>query len=151
MKYWIWIIGLWSLVSIAQIKTTTFAEIEQLMEQQPRPLLVFFYTDWCSYCELMKQKTFTDPKIIQELNENYYVIFFDGESKEVVKWDNRNWGFRKRGLKSGTHQLVLYFAEQRGTVTYPTTVFLDSKFQKMYQHNSYLKASELHAILKVIY
>ncbi|MBW3518450.1 thioredoxin fold domain-containing protein [Flavobacterium sp. NKUCC04_CG] len=151
MNYWIWIIGLWSLVSVAQIKTTTFAEIEQLMEQQPRPLLVFFYTDWCSYCELMKQKTFADPKIIQELNENYYVIFFDGESKEPLKWNNQNMAFKKSGLKSGSHQLTTHFAEQKGRVTYPSLVFLDSNFQKVFQQNTYLKASELHALLEVIY
>lgn len=151
MKYWIWIFGLYAWVGHAQVATTTFDAVEKLMAVETRPLLIFFYTDWCSYCELMKQKTFTDSELIKELNQNYYVIFFDGESKDAVKWANRNWGFKKRGLKSGTHQLAMYFAEQRGTVTYPAMVFLDSKFQKIYQHNSYLKASELHAILKVIY
>lgn len=151
MKKWIWIIGLFTCISNAQITTTTFEEVENLMAVEPRPLLVFFYTDWCSYCELMKQKTFSDSEIIKELNQNYYVIFFNGEFKDEVKWNNRNWGFKKRGLRSGSHQLALHFAEQRGLVTYPTLSFLDSKFQKMYQHNSYLKASELHALLKVIY
>ncbi len=151
MKKWIWIMGLFTCISNAQITTTTFDKVENLMAVEARPLLVFFYTDWCSYCELMKQKTFSDSEITKELNQNYYVIFFDGESKAEVKWDHRNWGFRKRGLKSGTHQLAMYFAEHRGTVTYPAIILLDSKFQKIYQHNSYLKASELHALLKVIY
>ncbi|MCP1996296.1 thioredoxin family protein [Flavobacterium sp. HSC-61S13] len=151
MKEWIWIMGLFTCISNAQITTTTLDKVEDLMAVEARPLLIFFYTDWCSYCELMKQKTFSDSEIIKELNQNYYVIFFDGESKDAVKWDHRHWGFKKRGLKSGTHQLALYFAEQRGTVTYPAMVFLDSKFQKIYQHNSYLKASELHALLKVVY
>lgn len=151
MKYWIWIIGFFTCISNAQITTTTFGEVEKAMAVEARPVLIFFYTDWCSYCELMKQKTFSDSQIIKELNRNYYVIFFNGESKEEISWDGRKLRFKKSGLRSGTHQLATHFAEQKGIVTYPSLVFLDSNFQKLFQKNSYLKASELHALLKVIY
>ncbi|WP_430614410.1 thioredoxin family protein [Flavobacterium sp. JP2137] len=151
MKYWIWIVGLWSCAAPAQLATTNFVEIEQLMQKEARPLLVFFYTDWCSYCALMKQKTFADQALIKELNDNYYLIFFDGESRETLWWNQVKMEFVKRGLKSGTHQLATYFAEQKGVVTYPSLVFLTDQYQKIYQQNTYLKASELHALLQVIY
>lgn len=150
MRYWVVIFTLWAWCGQAQISTTTFEEVERLMKDEKRPVLIFLYTDWCSYCELMKRKTFTDSQVIQQINANYYLIFFNGESKKKILWGGQEWKFKKRGLRSGTHQLAEYFAENQGEVTYPSLVFLDDQFHKVYQHKSYLKAPELRALLKVI-
>jgi len=43
-----------------------------------------FYTDWCHYCKIMNNNTFTDAKIIAYLNENFVTIRVNAEKEKAV-------------------------------------------------------------------
>lgn len=45
---------------------------------------IHFYTDWCTYCKLMNQKTFSDDAVIAFLNENFVSIRVDAEEQRDV-------------------------------------------------------------------
>jgi len=45
---------------------------------------IHFYTDWCTYCKLMNQKTFTDESVIAFLNENFVPIRVNAEEQRDV-------------------------------------------------------------------
>lgn len=62
----------------------TFEEVEKLHLQNPKPQLVFIYTDWCKICFGMKNTTFKNEQIIEILNTNFYVIFLNAETKKIV-------------------------------------------------------------------
>ncbi len=50
-----------------------------------------FYTDWCTFCKLMNANTFTDKKIIANLNENFVPILVNAEKdRDVAKNYNAN-------------------------------------------------------------
>ena len=42
----------------------SFEEAYKLQEKEKRPIVVFFYTNWCKYCFAMKKNTFNDKKTI---------------------------------------------------------------------------------------
>ncbi len=43
-----------------------------------------FYTDWCHYCKIMSKDTFTDPKIIAYLNQNFVPIRVNADQEKAV-------------------------------------------------------------------
>mgnify|MGYP002395166942 CR=1 FL=1 len=45
---------------------------------------IHFYTDWCTYCKIMNQKTFTDDSVIAFLNQNFVPIRVNAEEQRDV-------------------------------------------------------------------
>lgn len=133
-------------VCLAQPKETTFEQLQGLIKENPKPVVVFLHTDWCSYCALMERKTFNDSDVVNELNEDFYFVSFNAESTEDVVFKNHLFQYKKRGLKSGEHELATALGE-RGA--FPAIVILNSKLEIVYQHFSYLKPKQLLAILKL--
>lgn len=129
-----------------QLQTYSFEQVEQLVEENPRPILLYFYTDWCQYCKMLQKNTFKDKKVTEKLNNNYYVIFFNGETKVDVKHQNKKFSYVPKGIKSGYHQLVYFYLKNRQEI-YPTILFLDNDFKELAFLQSYLSAQNLLKIL----
>lgn len=47
----------------------TVAQLEQLLTQSTRPVMLDFYADWCVSCKEMEAFTFVDPRVIQRMNQ----------------------------------------------------------------------------------
>ncbi len=47
----------------------TVAELEQLLVQSTRPVMLDFYADWCISCKEMEAFTFVDPRVMQRMNQ----------------------------------------------------------------------------------
>jgi thiol:disulfide interchange protein DsbD len=47
----------------------TVAELEQLLAQSTRPVMLDFYADWCVSCKEMEAFTFVDPRVMQRMNQ----------------------------------------------------------------------------------
>lgn len=74
-----------------------------MQQQSHKPILLFFYTDWCAGCKTLKQNILTDEVVIQQL-KHYHLVKINPEA----------------GLAE--NQL----ADQYGVGAYPTLVMLDS-------------------------
>ncbi len=129
-----------------QLQTYSFEQVEQLVEENPRPILLYFYTDWCQYCKMLQKTTFKDKKVIEKLNNYYYVIFFNGETKVDVKHQNKKFSYVPKGIKSGYHEVVYFYLKNRQEI-YPTILFLDNDFKELAFLQSYLSAQNLLKIL----
>lgn len=62
-----------------QIKWLKFEEAIAANAQSPKMLLVDVYTDWCGWCKKMDMDTFTDPKVIAQINGNFYAVKINAE------------------------------------------------------------------------
>jgi thiol:disulfide interchange protein len=44
------------------------------------PVLVFLYTDWCTFCRKMDRTTFSDPDVIRQLSEDFVWLRLNAET-----------------------------------------------------------------------
>jgi thiol:disulfide interchange protein DsbD len=44
------------------------------------PVLVFLYTDWCTYCRQMDQTTFSDPDVVRQMSSDYVWLRLNAET-----------------------------------------------------------------------
>lgn len=111
---------------IAKEGELTWLTIEQASELgvkgNKKKFLVDVYTDWCGWCKVMDKKTFTDPALIKYLNEHFYVVKFNAEQKEAVKYRGKIYEWQAAG-RNGVNALGIELLQ--GRLSYPTLVYLD--------------------------
>lgn len=151
MKKWVYIllIFFWAIPSgFAQLKTYSFEEAEKLSKENPKPFVVFIYTSWCKYCKIMENSTFKNLETVRLLNNDFYFISLDAESKRDIYFNNNNFKFQPKGQNSGIHELATELATIDSEVVYPTVAILESDFSILFQKHSFINAKELLVILE---
>jgi thioredoxin-related protein len=126
----------------------TFEEAEKLLQQKPKPILVFLYTDWCKICHGMKKTTFKNKNVIQLLNEEFYLIMLNGEEKRDITFFGRTFNYKPSGANTGIHELAKELASLDGNVSYPTTIILNSNLEINLQISDYISGKNMLLILK---
>jgi thioredoxin-related protein len=129
------------------VKWHTIEEVQELVKKEPRKIYIDMYTDWCGWCKVMDKKTFTDPKIADHLNTNFYAVKFDAEGKENVDFKNQTFRFVAQGAR-GYHELAA--ALMQGKMSYPTSIFLDENLNIIAPLPGYQKPDQLDPILEFI-
>lgn len=108
--------------SHTSINWLTWDEAMRKNAQSPRKIMVELYTDWCTWCVKMDKSTFKDPAIVQYVNENFYAVKFNAETRKDVYFKGQKFSYIQDGNK-GYNLFSLYLT--RGKLTYPSIVFLD--------------------------
>lgn len=136
-----------SFFSLAQetqkLRVYTFEEVEKLHQLNPKPLLVFVYTDWCKICFGMKKTTFQDKGVSSLLNKHFYVIFFNAETEKEIQF----FGKYFQNKPSGIHELATILASKNNQIAYPTITVLNKEFEIKLQLQGFTKGTELTSIL----
>lgn len=139
---------LWTIPSgFAQLKTYSFEEVVQLSKENPKPIVVFTHTNWCKYCKIMEHVTFKDSRIIATLNENFYFVSFDAETKKDIIFNNHTFQFQPNGTNTGIHELAIALATIENQIVYPTLTILESDNSILFQQASFISAKALGRIL----
>ncbi len=129
--------------SESKVKWYTIEEAEKLIKKEPRPIFIDTYTDWCHWCLKLDAEVFTDPVIAKILNEKYYAVKFNAESKEPVMFQGKK--FVNDGRYGKTHELA--YALLNSKMSYPTVVFLNDKAQLITPVPGFRSAKEFEPIL----
>lgn len=136
--------------SYGQITLQNFESLETAVKKDPRPIVVFVHTDWCMYCKSMKNTTFKNEEIVQKLNNQFYFISLNAETQKTIHFGKRDFKFIPNGHKSGVHQLALELGTINGSIAYPTLTILNSDYEIIFQHASFLNAKQMNRILKKV-
>jgi thioredoxin-related protein len=105
------------------INWITIQEAEKLSKKHPRKIVIDVYTDWCGWCKKMDKSTFADKDVAVYVNKNFYAVKLDAETKEEIVLNGKTYRF---DANSGVNQLAIELLQ--GKLGYPSTVYLDEKF-----------------------
>src|SRR5690606_11360857 len=127
----------------------TFKQLSDSLTVRPKPVLLFFHTDWCAYCRKMLADVFTNPAIAEKLNDDYYAVQFDAESIDTVYFDGqilRNEHGRKQTGKY--HDIAKILAARNGDFAFPTTLLLQPDFRVQRRYFEYIGPQKLLKALR---
>ena len=129
--------------SVEGIQWLTIEQAYVKMQKEPRKILIDVYTDWCGWCKVMDRETFKNKSVVDYINKKYYAVKLDAEQKGTITL-----GDKKFVSQGRTHQLALALTNNQPS--YPTTVFLDDRFQMIQPLPGYMKAKEFHEVITFI-
>jgi thioredoxin-related protein len=134
----------------AQLKSYQFEDIEALQKQNEKPVFIFIYTNWCTYCVAMKVKVFNDSKVVELLNKQFYFIWLNAEEERKIIFNKQQFNFKPSGIKAGMHQLAAELATIEKELTFPSFSILNPANEIIYQKRDFTSAKELTIILAKI-
>ena len=120
----------------------TLTEVQQKMKERPKKVFIDFYTGWCGWCKRMEATTFTNPALIKYMNNNFYALRFDAESKESFQFMGKEYHFEPQ-YKANTFAVELL----KGQMGYPTSVFMMENFQNPTPIPGYHPVKEMEMFL----
>lgn len=107
----------------------TFDEAYKKCKKNPRPIMVDVYTTWCGPCKMMSTQTFNNPEIAKYINDNFYAVKFDAESKDTVKFDKYIFVSTDASNPKAPHQFAASILDNQ--LAYPSIVFLNNQIQRL--------------------
>ncbi|WP_422090367.1 thioredoxin family protein [Tenacibaculum ovolyticum] len=131
-----------------KVNWLTFEEALEKNKENPKPILVDLYTDWCGWCKKMDKTTYKNNVIVKFINENYYAVKMDGEGKDDINFNDKKFTFispppETRG--KGYHELA--YAIMKGNMSYPSTAFFDLEERLIQTVPGYLAEKKFEMIL----
>ncbi len=135
--------------AFGQVKWMTLEAAIEAQKNVPKKILIDFYADWCRPCKTMEKETFNHPVIANYLQDNYYAVKFDAESKESITLFGRT--FANPGFVDGKKRNSMHeFTNFMNVNAVPTTVFLDEQSMPITILQGALTAKELEPYLLFI-
>lgn len=127
-----------------RINWISIEEAYKQTKTQPRKILVDVYTDWCGWCKKMDATTFSNPQVIAYINANYYAVKLDAEGTKDIKIDKTYKAHTEKGRKA-THDIAV--ALLQGKLSYPSTVYLNEKFEAITVVPGYFATKDIEPVL----
>jgi len=147
------ILTLWGLQvgaqSTSKVNWITFEELADSLRAKPKKVFIDFYTDWCAYCRKMDKQVFTNPKIAQKLNTDYYAVRMDAETRDTIHFDGQAYvNQQAQTQRRGFHELALLLGQRSGEFVLPTLLVLNEQFQLEHRRFQYLHSKQLLKLLE---
>jgi thioredoxin-related protein len=121
----------------------TFQQAQERVRNRPRVILMDMYTDWCYWCKVMDRNTYSQPEIAAYIQEKFYPVKFNAESKGSVTWKGQSFDFNP---DYRVNQLALTLT--KGRLSYPTMVIITPDDHAPQYLSGYIKPMDLEPVLK---
>jgi thioredoxin-related protein len=129
---------------IVQVNWMTLEEAVEKNKTEKRKIFIDVYTDWCGWCKRMDETTFSDYRVAEYLNKNFYVVKFNAEQQQDIVFKNKTYHFKKVGTR-GYHELAAEWLNNR--LSYPTVVFLNEEMELIQPLPNYVEAARFETII----
>jgi len=127
------------------IRWISIDELQVKMKESPRKVYMDVYTDWCGWCKRMDATTFQNPYVIKYLNDNFYCVRFNAETKEPIHFMGKDYNFSPQNR---ANELAVQFLQ--GNMSYPTSVLMEKYFTATIPAPGYHPVPEMEMILKFV-
>jgi thioredoxin-related protein len=128
----------------SMIQWMSFEEAVAKSDKEPKKIFIDIYTDWCGWCKKMDKSTFSEKVVADYINQNYYAVKLDAETKDSIVFRDKVFKFIPE-YKANELAVALL----SGKMGYPSYVLMDEKYTLMSQPvQSYLTSEQLMPILR---
>ncbi|MBN2281335.1 MAG: thioredoxin fold domain-containing protein [Candidatus Marinimicrobia bacterium] len=110
----------------------------ELSSDQSKPVLIDFYTDWCHWCKVLDEKTFSDPVVKKYMDTHFIRIKVHAETND----DEQTY----KGQTFTSAQLARAFR----VTGYPALAFLDKNQEIVTLVPGFLPPEKFINVLKYI-
>lgn len=131
-----------------EVNWISLEEAEKLNKTAPKKFLIDLYTNWCGWCKVMDQKVYSDAKVYEYINTNFYAVKLNAEQKESILFQDKTYAFNPALGKTGINQLAYDWGNTEGRIGYPTLVFLDENLVKLEADPGYKEVPQMLQKLK---
>ncbi|MFN8288197.1 MAG: DUF255 domain-containing protein [Chitinophagales bacterium] len=125
-------------VSIAYTDTVIqWMSIEEAMARQklqPRKIFIEVYASWCGWCK-KSESVFANAEIAHYINQNYYPVKFNCETKTPVVFKGRSYPFINEG-NFHVNEFALFLLNYKQS--YPGFVFLNEEANVVGMRNGFI-------------
>jgi thioredoxin-related protein len=143
----VFLFGIISNYVSAQVEWLTFEEAVAKAKTDPKPIFIDVYTDWCGWCKKMDAATFSEAKVAEMLQNDFYPVKFNAEQQESINFNNHEFKFIANGRK-GYNELAVALLD--GKLSYPSVVFLNEKMERITILAGYRGPDDFYPILQFI-
>lgn len=126
-----------------EVNWLSFDALQDSLRAHPKPVLIFIHTDWCKYCALQDHNTFGKTKVLKQLNQEYYAVRLNAETKESITFLNRSY----QGGTDRYHELAQFLGRSEGQLSFPTTLLFSRHLQLQHRLTGFVSATDLQALL----
>lgn len=126
-----------------KINWISIKDLNALYAKEPRPVIIDIYTDWCGWCKEMDRTTYNHEKLANYINEHYYAVKYNAESRETVTFNEKQFKYIPQYK---TNELALYLTG--GQLAYPTTVLMSGTDGQPAPFQGYMRPKQMEGPLK---
>lgn len=150
MKKWHLIVGFLLLMfsgiqaQETKIKWMTWQEAITQSQTEKKKIMVDVYTEWCAWCKRMEEGVFQQPALVKYINENFYPVKLNAETKEELIYNDKTYRYVRDG-KLSYHELAAELLS--GRLSFPSIVFLDDNLKVIQSINGYKTPVEFEQIV----
>ncbi|MEP6928203.1 MAG: DUF255 domain-containing protein [Ginsengibacter sp.] len=118
-------------------------ELTEKMKSESKPVLIDLYTNWCYWCKVMDKKTYNSSRVITYINNHFYPVKLDAETKDVLHWNDKSYNFNDNYK---VNDFTMYVTS--GQPGFPTTVIFTDEKSEPVSIQGFLEPKEIEPILK---
>ena len=126
------------------IKWMTIEEAELAQKKNPKKILVSVYATWCRWCKLEDSASFRHKEIAHYINQNFYPVKFNAESKAPLVFKGVRYNFINEENRY-VHEFAQYVL--KGKLSYPGIAFINETGYLIDAMNGYMDAYYMEAVL----
>ena len=127
------------------VKWMTWEEAIEANKTTKKKIFIDLYTDWCGWCKVMDRNVFQDSTVAAYMNEHFYCVKFNAESKKDIQYQNVVFKYKP---EYKAHDLAVSLLN--GEMSYPSLVFLSEKEQRLTVIKGYQEKDVFLKNLKIV-
>lgn len=118
-------------------------EVENKLTENPKYIVIEFYTDWCGICAIQQNTIRKDEDLVGKLENEFYYVKFNAETKDSFRF----YGYLFEN-KNRIHDFAkAFFPDELG---FPAWVILNRDMEIVFQWTGLMESDELDFVLKQI-